>query len=614
LRPSILPGQSLDASLHPHERAHIAPQVALPGQPCLIAGEHVAVEHVVGRTVEGFLRVLPCAARACAETHCRKAGVLPVPLLLQLWVGQPLQGIEHIVVDTELVGRQPGLHRPQLSRALTDEVLPRPGERGSLRQFASHRVTGAIDRPPSVAGVDCSPVDSSLILLLRPQSVGAVHVIGALDVGPRLLRSSLVAGRQFALRLICRLACCLLLLVGGFYVAPNIGQYINQAAQKVLGARDLANVEAEQEALNKEQLRRYDDISKQLATPGTKTVLKRTLRQGEGPLLEPNIDTTEQQVPLDYSNPDDLAADNARRMGLAMQMSKLQLPQAQKVAQDYLAKGTTFPDTLAQLQLRQIEAGQQNAARLAEQARIEREREEGRNQRAADAAALRMTLKSMGGHGGGPRDRFSVQMGPDNQMYRVNLETGVATPITIGGAAPTEGAPGGTPGEGLVRPGQDKPLTEAQGKAVMYGTRAAQGHNILDKVGSSYNPAVVSAMHYTGNTPLIGSAVNASATPADQQVAQAQRNFLSAILRQESGAAISEGEWRYAREQYFPQPGDKPPVIAQKKANRELAIKGFGTIAGPKGGKAVEAEAANKSNLTTDEQAELERLRKKFGK
>jgi hypothetical protein len=156
-------------------------------------------------------------------------------------------------------------------------------------------------------------------------------------------------------------------MVGGFYVAPNIGQYINAAAQKVLGARDLARVEAEQEALNKEQLRRYEDISKQLATPGSKTVLKRTL--GEDLSAGPSMQETSVQVPLDYSNPEDLAADNARRMGLAMQMSKLQLPMAQKVAQDYLVKGAAFPDTLATLQMRQIEAGQQSAQRALEKER-----------------------------------------------------------------------------------------------------------------------------------------------------------------------------------------------------------------------------------------------------
>lgn len=158
-------------------------------------------------------------------------------------------------------------------------------------------------------------------------------------------------------------------MVGGFYVAPNPGQYFNAAMQKVLGARDLARAEAEQEALNKEQLRRYEDISKQLATPGSKTVLKRTL--GEDLSAGPSMQETSEQVPLDYSNPEDLAADNARRMGLAMQLSKLNLPMAQKVAQDYLAKGAAFPDTLATLQMRQIEAGNQAAQRAQEKERAD---------------------------------------------------------------------------------------------------------------------------------------------------------------------------------------------------------------------------------------------------
>lgn len=49
---------------------------------------------------------------------------------------------------------------------------------------------------------------------------------------------------------------------------------------------------------------------------------------------------------------------------------------------------------------------------------------------------------------------------------------------------------------------------------------------------------------------------------------QATRNFINATLRRESGAAISEGEFSNAREQYLPQPGDPPQILAQKKANR----------------------------------------------
>ena len=73
-----------------------------------------------------------------------------------------------------------------------------------------------------------------------------------------------------------------------------------------------------------------------------------------------------------------------------------------------------------------------------------------------------------------------------------------------------------------------------------------------------------------------------------QQAQQAQNNFINAVLRQESGAAINSSEFANAKQQYFPQPGDSPEVIAQKKRNRELVIKGFARQAGPGGADVAE--------------------------
>jgi hypothetical protein len=56
---------------------------------------------------------------------------------------------------------------------------------------------------------------------------------------------------------------------------------------------------------------------------------------------------------------------------------------------------------------------------------------------------------------------------------------------------------------------------------------------------------------------------------------QAEKNFINAILRRESGAAISEGEYANAEQQYFPRPGDDVDVVAQKKANRQQALAGL---------------------------------------
>ena len=157
----------------------------------------------------------------------------------------------------------------------------------------------------------------------------------------------------------------------GIYARSSPLSGVGAALSRGAGQYNQSQAEASQTALNQEQLKRYDELTRQMNTPGTKSVLTKSLRQGEGPLMEPNFDTTETKQPLDYSNPDDLIADNSRRMAIATQMSKL--PLAQKTAQDYLSKGAAFPEAIAQLQMKQIEAGQQNASRALERERYDKE-------------------------------------------------------------------------------------------------------------------------------------------------------------------------------------------------------------------------------------------------
>ena len=51
---------------------------------------------------------------------------------------------------------------------------------------------------------------------------------------------------------------------------------------------------------------------------------------------------------------------------------------------------------------------------------------------------------------------------------------------------------------------------------------------------------------------------------------QAQRSFINATLRRESGAAIAQSEFDNAEVQYFPAVGDDAATLAQKKKNREV--------------------------------------------
>lgn len=61
----------------------------------------------------------------------------------------------------------------------------------------------------------------------------------------------------------------------------------------------------------------------------------------------------------------------------------------------------------------------------------------------------------------------------------------------------------------------------------------------------------------------------------DQQYLQAKMDFIRAVLRRESGAAISPQEYLDESERYFPQYWDKEPVLKQKAEARARVIREF---------------------------------------
>jgi hypothetical protein len=121
--------------------------------------------------------------------------------------------------------------------------------------------------------------------------------------------------------------------------------------------------------------------------------------------------------------------------------------------------------------------------------------------------------------------------------------------------------------------------TEFQGKSAIFGSRAQEADRILSGLGTDFSSAGINAKNAVGGTPLIGGALEAGAnvllSDNSQKAEQAQRDFVNAVLRLESGAAIGKDEFNNAKKQYFPQPGDSAEVIAQKAANRKLQIQGL---------------------------------------
>lgn len=142
-------------------------------------------------------------------------------------------------------------------------------------------------------------------------------------------------------------------------------------------------------------------------------------------------------------------------------------------------------------------------------------------------------------------------------------------------------------------------LTESQGNATAFGMRAKESNALLGQLeqGGTKNTGVIrSAIASTvGMTPFMGekleqgvsSAMNVlpsfagGPNAAQQATDQARRNFVTAVLRKESGAAISPSEFENEAKKYFPQPGDTNSVIRQKQNARETAIKALEIQAGP---------------------------------
>lgn len=142
-------------------------------------------------------------------------------------------------------------------------------------------------------------------------------------------------------------------------------------------------------------------------------------------------------------------------------------------------------------------------------------------------------------------------------------------------------------------------LNEGQGLATGFGMRAKEANQIatgLENQGINIpgkTSTVVSGI--AGMTPFVGEKYSEATkslfnvlpefagglSPEQQQNSQARRNFISAVLRKESGAAISPQEYTSEEKKYFPQLGDSDAVIKQKQDARNSAIQALEIQAGP---------------------------------
>jgi len=235
---------------------------------------------------------------------------------------------------------------------------------------------------------------------------------------------------------------------------------------------------------------------------------------------------------------------------------------------------------------------------------------------------------------------YTIQQAEDGSIVGVNNRSLQAFPVNLNATPPPVNAPfagGGAPAPGgagkrggavapvaepIIQPrgeplkGKGTALTESQGNATAFGLRMKESHAALKdleskgETGTGVIRGTVGGV--VGLVPFVGDKFTAATddifnvlpsilggmSPEQQQVVNGRINFITAVLRKESGAAISPGEFVTAEKLYFPKPGDDVTVIKQKQRARELAIKAMEIQAGP-GAKSIQGLTPSTSGGTS---------------
>jgi len=214
---------------------------------------------------------------------------------------------------------------------------------------------------------------------------------------------------------------------------------------------------------------------------------------------------------------------------------------------------------------------------------------------------------------------YELKESEDGSIVGVNKRTLQAFPVTVGGAGapavgggiptgrtasagqltPTGATTEGAPMAGTPLKGKGTALTESQGNATAYGMRMLEANTLLNnlegkgttsggRIKGAVEGTLTSLVPYMGQNLAQGAGAIMNTLPSiaggpsesQQMYQQAKTNFITAVLRKESGAVIGENEFNTEDKKYFPQAGDTAGVLKQKQKARELAIEAMKIQAG----------------------------------
>jgi hypothetical protein len=171
----------------------------------------------------------------------------------------------------------------------------------------------------------------------------------------------------------------------------------------------------------------------------------------------------------------------------------------------------------------------------------------------------------------GSFEQFRESNRPQTNVYSTTAVAGVddkGNPVFFQ-TSPTGGSPMVVPG---VKPKPEAPGAE-ESKSALFADRMSESAPLLDILPP---PSITASAK--SKTPFVG---NVLTSPKNKQFNQAAINFISAVLRKESGANIPDSEIESQARIYIPMAGDDPVTLEQKRRARESAIRGLSLSAGP---------------------------------
>jgi hypothetical protein len=170
-------------------------------------------------------------------------------------------------------------------------------------------------------------------------------------------------------------------------------------------------------------------------------------------------------------------------------------------------------------------------------------------------------------------DKFTYQQKQDAREYALKVEAArrADTPVSH-----REWTLAGSPGtyQGWLLKKDFKPPTADESKNAGFAMRMKESDNIIQNLTSYFKDLSLPGQAFQNALPSFLQETQ------QQQLVQAKSDFLNAILRRDSGAAISPSEFSTGDKQYFPQPGDSDEVLKQKADNRRTTLQGVVKSAG----------------------------------